>query len=208
MWPTCRVSVPAPRIREIYEIDNESHLCVYEAKQLELEDEAVKPDQGAGPGNEKRCFFGARRKCGFGGSLCSEAACTVCRVIQHGHFGAGAFPTSGAPPGEDHERFSAESYAGGIRFATWAHTAKGQGLAPGRRPPPMDLEEFVASGAGNAVFVADVLVGTPEFVSEPTAQPLREGRHSRVANIDSGIDEIVVYDEAQAVPRALILFDE
>jgi len=203
MWPTCRVAVPAPRIKDIYEIENEAHQCVYEAKQLELEDEGVQPEADAGVGNEQQCFFGARKRCDFGGALCTDGACTVCRIIQSGHFGAGAIRD--APSVDD---FSAESYVGGIRFAAWAHTAKGQGLAPGKRPPPTDTQDFVCSGAGNALFVADVLVGQPEVVSKPVAGALQAGAHSRVADASTGIDEVVIFDEAQAVPRALIVFED
>jgi len=94
----------------------------------------------------------------------------------------------------------------GIRFSAGAHTAKGQGLAPGKEPPPANLKHFVGAAAGNAVFVADVLLGRPQVVSSHTNDALPAGMHSRIADRACGVDEIVIFDGVQAVPRALILF--
>lgn len=203
VWPTCKTLVPVPDIRAIYEIENEVHQCVYDARQQELEDEAVKPEGSAGPGNEQRRFHGARIKCGFGGALCEDGACTVCRIVHDGHFGANAI--GGALPSIS---LDTNAYVGGIRFSTWAHTAKGQGLAPGKKPPPLDLRDFVGPGSGNAVFLADVLAGRSQVVYQPTTKVLPEGTHSRVADESTGIDELLIFDEAQAIPRALIVFDD
>merc|ERR1719492_613643 len=69
-----------------------------------------------------------------------------------------------------------------------------------------NLEDFVDPSAGNAVFVVDVLVGDPEMVTQPTRGRLPKGKDSRVVNKATGIDELVVFEESQALPIALIVF--
>jgi len=128
--------------------------------------------------------------CEFRGTPCRDPRCTVCRIVEHGSFGTDNINITGT----------------GIRFSAGSHTAKGQGLAPGKEPPPANLEHFAGVDAGNAVFVADVLLGRPQIVSSHTSAVLPAGMHSRIADQACGVDEIVIYDDAQALPRALILF--
>mmetsp|Transcript_24258 Transcript_24258/g.47167 ORF Transcript_24258/g.47167 Transcript_24258/m.47167 type:complete len:128 (+) Transcript_24258:3-386(+) len=124
----------------------------------------------------------------FHGVPCRDATCSVCRIVEQGHFGN-------------------DSVMGEIRFAATSHAAKGLGLAPGKEPPPRNLQHFVADDAGNAVFVAGVLLGTPQVVAAPTRGRLPHGTHSRIADQNvTGVDEIIIFDEAQAIPKALILF--
>jgi len=56
------------------------------------------------------------------------------------------------------------------------------------------------------VFVVDVLVGDPEMVTQPMRGRLPQGKDSRVVNKATGIDELVVFQESQALPVALIVF--
>jgi len=187
-WPTSagRV-VPPPRIEAIFEIDAENRMPAYKAKQREI-DSLPGAKIADTPGNETIEFHGARLRCSFQGVPCHDKKCAVCRVVESGSFGC-------------------ERMGGEIHFRDGSHAAKGQGLAPGRIPPPESLDDFVShSLAGNAVFVANVLLGTPQIVSERTKGPLPPGTHSRIAEKAYGVDEIVIFDEAQAVPRALILF--
>jgi len=178
-------AVQHPRISGIYQLDTENHLSNFKAKQREIDSSA---DLEPG-GNQKTCFHGARMKCNFQGTICTDPKCSVCRVIESGSFACAAV-------------------ADEIHFRAGSHSAKGQGLAPGKTPPPENLEHFVDTGAGNAVFIADVLLGNPQIVSERTKGPLPSGTHSRVADRDAsnGVDEIVIFDEAQALPKALITF--
>jgi len=188
-WPTSgRRSVPFPKISGIYEINAEHRLAVFKAKQKEI-DNAPGPKYGWFPGNQKTHFHGARMKCDFQGKICMDPTCGMCRVIESGSFASSAI-------------------GGEMHFRAGSHAAKGQGLAPGMTPPPESLDHFVGQGAGNAVFIADVLQGTPQIVSGRTQGPLPEGMHSRIADKDAsnGVDEVVIFDEAQALPKALITF--
>lgn len=124
----------------------------------------------------------------FDGVPCRDATCSVCRIVEQGHFGN-------------------DSVMGEMRFTASSHAAKGHGLAPGKDPPPRNLHHFVEADAGNAVFVAGVLLGTPQVVTSQTKGQLPHGCHSRIADQNAtGVDEIIIFDEAQAIPKALILF--
>merc|ERR1712129_317575 len=187
-WPSVAGrDVPPPPILDIFRVSAEGQESAYKDKQRAI-DLQPGPKEGNRPGNEKRRFHGARLTCDFRGTPCRDPRCAVCRIVEYGSFGT------------DHIT------GAGIRFSSGTHTAKGQGLAPGKEPPPANLEYFVSAVAGNAVFVADVLLGRPHIVSSPTSAALPAGMHSRIADQDCGVDEIVIHDDTQAVPRALIFF--
>jgi hypothetical protein len=187
-WPSAAGRcVPPPRIIDIFWISAEGQVASYKGKQRAIDLEPGSKE-GKRPGNEKRRFHGARMTCDFQGTPCRDPRCAACRIVEQGGFG--------------NDQISGR----GIRFSEGAHTAKGQGLAPGKEPPPANLEHFVDASAGNAVFVADVLLGRPQIVSSHTSAALPTGMHSRIADQACGVDEIIVYDDAQALPRALILF--
>jgi len=188
-WPTCEsdcCGVRCPIIREIWEIEAKPHFSTYLAKQAEIDDESGYTHEYV-PGNEQMRFHGARIKCHFNGTPCEDATCNVCRIIEDGNF-------------------QSSSLRSEIRFTCSSHAAKGYGLAPGKEPPPRNLNDFVSSGAGNAVFIAGVLIGTPEFVTALTTDGPEPGSHSRVAADTTGVDEVVIFDAAQAIPKALVLF--
>jgi len=180
------VCLRSPLVREIWNLEADDQRAAFEAKASELE-KLPGHKHGYTVGNEKKRFHGARMKCQFNGFPCGEPTCGVCRVIQLGHF------TSNGLGGE-------------LVFTAWSHTAKGYGLAPGKEPPPTNLDDFVAPGAGNAIFVASVLLGTPEVVKWKTTGPLPPGRQSRVADKSASVDELVIFDPVQALPLALLLF--
>jgi hypothetical protein len=179
-------SIPPPAIHEIWEIHAETHEQFYTAKQIELEEQPGHK-HGYNPGNEKSRYHGARLKCPFQGVPCQDAQCTVCRIIEDGNF-------------------SSSKHEQEIRFTLASHAAKGCGLAPGKEPPPRNLSHFLHREAGNAILVASVLLGTPHVVTSQQSGPLPPGTHSRVADKRCGVDELVIYDTAQAIPRALITF--
>lgn len=180
------IAVRPPLVREVWDLEaNEQH-AAYTAKASQL-DKLPGHKHGYTKGNEKHRFHGARIKCKFNGLPCGDPTCDVCRVIQLGHF-------------------SSSGKSGELVFTSWSHTAKGYGLAPGKEPPPANLNDFVAPGAGNAVFVASVLLGTPEVVKWKTTGPLPPGRQSRVADKSASVDELVIFDPDQALPQALLLF--
>jgi len=202
IWPSCTLSVPSPTIANIFQLNCELHRSKYIIKQQELVAKGVKPYQRAGPGNEKRRFHGTRLLCNFhSGSPCEDSACNACRIVERGHFKldrAGAMSRS--------KGYNPNLYGNGIYFTSWAHTAKGYGMAPGKTPPPKNIEDFIDPSAGNAVFVVDVLVGDPEMVTQPMRGRLPQGKDSRVVNKATGIDELVVFEESQALPIALLVF--
>mmetsp|Transcript_34464 Transcript_34464/g.68020 ORF Transcript_34464/g.68020 Transcript_34464/m.68020 type:complete len:835 (+) Transcript_34464:108-2612(+) len=179
-------SIPPPTIREVWEVHAETHLQLYMAKQIELEEQPGHK-HGYNPGNEKSRYHGARLKCPFRGVPCQDAQCTVCRIIEDGNF-------------------SNSKHQQEIRFTLASHAAKGCCLAPDKEPPPRNLSDFLDRGAGNAIFVASVLLGTPHVVTSKQSGPLPPGTHSRVADKKCGVDELVIFDTAQAIPRALIIF--
>jgi len=197
-WLTCEPDccVPCPDVREIWEIEAEPHFSTYLAKQAEIDDDACcEPshtactcDHGYVPGNEQIRFHGARIKCRFTGTPCGDPACNACRIIEDGNFQSSSLHSE-------------------IRFTYGSHAAKGYGLAPGKEPPPRNLKDFVSRNAGNAVFIAGVLMGTPNFVTTLTTDLPSPGSHSRVAAAATGVDEVVIFDAAQAIPKALLLFD-
>jgi len=178
--------VPCPMVHEVWHIEAEPHFGAYLAKQAEI-DVQQRHKHGYAPGNEQMRFHGARIKCRFNGIPCNDATCSVCRIIEDGNF-------------------QSSSIQNEIRFERGSHAAKGYGLAPGKEPPPKNLDDFVSRDAGNAVFIAGVLMGTPDFVTKLTTVRPTPGRHSRVAAKATRVDEIVIFDAAQAIPRALLLF--
>lgn len=185
-WIAAREFVPCPTVHEVWHIEAEPHFCTYLAKQSEIELQQ-RHKHGYAPGNEQMRFHGARIKCRFNGFPCRDATCNVCRIIEDGNF-------------------QSASIGGEIRFEKTAHAAKCYGLAPGKEPPPKNLDDFVSINAGNAVFIAGVLLGTPDFVTKFTMDLPLPGSHSRVAAKSTGVDETVIFDAAQAIPRALLLF--
>jgi len=187
-WPSVAGrNVPPPQILDIFSVSTEGKADSYKEKQRAID---LEPGlkEGKRPGNEKRRFHGARMTCDFQGAPCRDPRCAVCRIVEQGGF--------------SNDQIS----SGAIRFSAGTHTAKGQGLAPGKEPPPANLDHFVGAAAGNAVFVADVLLGRSQIVSSHTSAALPAGTHSRIADKACGVDEILIYDDAQALPRALILF--
>mmetsp|Transcript_371 Transcript_371/g.1089 ORF Transcript_371/g.1089 Transcript_371/m.1089 type:complete len:123 (+) Transcript_371:3-371(+) len=102
--------------------------------------------------------------------------------------------------------FAPSFYGDGLYYTSCSHTAKGYGLAPGKNHPPWNLQDFVSKDAGNAVFVVSVLVGKPDEVKDRTTSGLPRGTHSRVVAKHTGVDELVVFNEAQALPTHVIVF--
>mmetsp|Transcript_68496 Transcript_68496/g.161142 ORF Transcript_68496/g.161142 Transcript_68496/m.161142 type:complete len:300 (-) Transcript_68496:213-1112(-) len=64
-----------------------------------------------------------------------------------------------------------------------------------------------AKGYGNVILVRLVAVGKPEEVEEKKKASIPDGFDSRLVNKQSGVDEIVVPDDDQMLPRYLMLFD-
>jgi len=178
--------VECPEVHEVWHIEAEPHFGTYLRKQAEI-DTSQGHKHGYAPGNEQMRFHGARIKCRFNGVPCRDTTCNVCRIIEDGNF-------------------QSSSIRNEIRFERGAHAAKGYGLAPGKNPPPQNMLDFVSKDAGNAVFIAAVLLGKPDFVSSFTTDLPSPGSHSRVAERTTGVDEVVIFDPAQAIPRALLLF--
>jgi len=102
-------------------------------------------------------------------------------------------------------------YGDGLYFSKNSMTAKGYGLAPPCVRPPANMQHFVSADAGNAVFVALILRGATEEEREVVTDECRGSRlppqyKSRHVMKESGIEEYVIFDEARAIPRYLIIF--
>merc|ERR1711920_335045 len=95
-------------------------------------------------------------------------------------------------------------------FSKNSMTAKGYGLAPPCVRPPANMQHFVSAEAGNAVFVALILRGAYDerqvVTEECRGSPLPRQYKSRHVQRDNGIEEYVIFDEARAIPRYLLIF--
>jgi len=201
-----KIAVSAPQIQCVYVINVYSKRADYTQKQQQL---ATRRKYGAfaGKGNKCRRFHGTRLKCNFQGTPCKDPDCSVCCIIESGRF---ALSKSAS-------RSSTATYGNGIYFTTMSHTAKGYGLAQGKQRPPQNMTDFISPGAGNAVIMALVLVGKCEVIerdgfskaaAEQELPPLDSSQYdSRVVKKKTGNDELVIFDESQAIPRYLLVFD-
>jgi len=184
-----------PEIKDIWQVDAQNHLNSYLAKRYEI-DEEPGYKHGYAAGNEKSRFFGAKIKCDFQGRLCRGYDCSVCRILEQGSFESPCIQSE-------------------IRFNGSSRAAMHRGRAPnGEDVKSMPTEcsdqsqSPVVGTTGNAgvgIFFADVLVGTPEVVESDNNMPLPPGTHSRVI-MTGGIDELIIFESSQAIPKALILF--
>jgi len=191
----CSRSEEMPEIKDIWQIDAQNHLNSYLAKRAEI-DEEPGYKHGYAPGNEKSRFFGAKINCDFQGRLCRDDDCSVCRILEQGNF---------------------ESPC--IQSEIWFNGSSRAAMRPGRVPNGENVESMpteltgqaqsplfgTGGNAGVGVFLADVLVGTPEVVESDNYMPLPPGTHSRVI-MTGGIDELIIFESSQAIPKALILF--
>lgn len=199
-----KISVSVPQIRRVYAINVYSKRADYVQKQQQL---AARRKHGsfAGKGNECRRFHGTRLKCNFQGIPCKDPDCSACRIIQSGRFALS----------KSTSRSSTATYGNGIYFTTMSHTAKGYGLAQGKQRPPRNVTDFISPGAGNAVIMALVLIGRPEIIegfgkdaAEQDLPPLDYSQYdSRLVKKKTGNDELVIFNESQAIPRYLLIFD-
>lgn len=185
-------SEAVPEIASIWEVKAQNHLASYLAKRMEI-DEEPGYKHGYAAGNEKCRFYGAKVKCDFQGVLCRDYACTVCRIIEQGSFESPCIQSE-------------------IRFHGSSRTAMRRTRASngetGEREATQNSDQPLVDSGSNAsiaVFVADVLVGTPEVVESDDNAPLPPGTHSRVI-MKGGIDELVIFESSQAIPKALMLF--
>jgi len=191
--------VPMPTISNIFVLHLPQQRSKFEAKRQEIVSKRPglqNHGKHAGPGNCQRRFHGTRLKCNFQGTPCHDTECSACMIIKAGRFDK---RRNGAYTGK------AGSYGDGVYFTSASHTAKGYGLAKGV-PHPKDshsLSGFVSPGAGNCIFVVKVLAGLAETGGTGT---LGAQYDSRVVNKTTGNDELVIWDEDQALPTYVITF--
>lgn len=197
-WDSGRAPLPNPR--GIYElVPSQEMFDRYVAKQKAFEKLGVpKFHQGgeheSGPGNENRRWHGTAMQCDFKGTLCHSPSCNVCRIIESSEF---KLSKLGATTGNK------GVYGKLIYFTSRPSTAKGYGLARGKSwSKPADL---VARDAGNAIFLCKVLCGKTEKVQGPTSRSLPSGFHSRIVDRSTGVDELGIFDQEQAMPSYLVI---
>jgi len=193
-------SEAVPPIYQIWKVNATTHLPSYQAKLMEIAEEPGYK-HGFNAGNEKCRFFGAQIKCNFEGHICRDFACSVCRIIEQGNFES--------PCIQSEIRFNGSSRAA-MRRAR-APNGESSDMLPSLPTLPTEMsgqsEVTVSTGqnASYAIFVASVLIGTPEVVEQDDNMPLPPGTHSRVI-MTGGIDELIIFESSQAIPKALILF--
>jgi len=195
-WDTGRCAPTA--IRAIYEVYPSSRVW------QQFEDRCNKIGNvkcfghGTNPGNVQRRFHGTRLRCHPGDPWmpCTDTNCSACRIIVDDfsmvHLG-GWSGNKGV-------------YGGGIYFTSMSSTAKGYGLdkAAGFA---FDKGNWMDPQAGNCVLIANIACGRVETVNGPVSHNLDLSNfESRKVDKSSGADELVVFDAAQVLVRALIVF--
>eukprot|EP00927_Polykrikos_kofoidii_P023939 TRINITY_DN21875_c0_g1_i1.p1 TRINITY_DN21875_c0_g1~~TRINITY_DN21875_c0_g1_i1.p1 ORF type:complete len:520 (-),score=74.53 TRINITY_DN21875_c0_g1_i1:78-1571(-) len=194
-----------PQIEHIFSINVPTALWMdYEGGKEQIGSVSVSEKHpqcnGENPGNEMRRFHGTRLVCDFQGEPCNDPGCSVCRIIQGGRFSLSCIGEGSKNMGH---------FGSGLYFTSFSNTAKGYGLDPaaGLTPPPKSMKDFVSLRAGNAVIVALVIAGRPQIVEVPTTDPLPPGFNSRLAiKKTTKVDELVIFNENQVIPRYLITF--
>lgn len=63
-----------------------------------------------------------------------------------------------------------------------------------------------AFGYGNVIFIVNVAAGKAQKVTGKTLDALPAGYHSRIIDKDSGVDELVVFNDDQMLPLYLVTF--
>lgn len=204
VWPNVKLILP-PKIKRIFELDVMWRWDEFNAMRKKLKDQGVEPKPGAQEGNEQRRFHGTRMTCDFQGKPCADPKCNGCRIIEGGKLDLDRSGKEAIAKG-----FKPSFFGDGLYFTSYSHTAKGYGLKDGKKYPPLNMEDFVGDGAGNCILVFSVLCGNVEKISvKPGAASLPDlvpGFHSRVVNKTNGIDELVIFSEAQVMPRFVITF--
>lgn len=196
---------PVPLIKDVYKLFlGKDRPDYYEAKSR-MKDCSRMP--GAGVGNELRRFHGTRLACDFNGKTCDDDTCCCCSIIKTSKF---YLDKSGDSSGT-------ATYGNGLYFTAMSHTAKGYGIDRSLQRAPRNMEDFVSKEAKNAVLLVLCLAGNAEEVEgipyDPNVAPKGmdppdpDEFHSRVVKKGNGNDELVIFDEAQAMPRYMITFD-
>lgn len=180
----------APRVERVYRI-------VADARVRERFDAYA-----ARVGNVRRRFHGTSlaRACSFGIDLaaapCTEAACRVCGIMQHG------FSLTRAGTGPNAGRRLGLRYGHGLYFS--ATSGKSNDYA-------WEAERWRAGRAWRCMLVASVAAGrafcTHEGELELDVLP-PDGFNSVVGEVGANLnyDELVVYDEAAAIPEYLLVY--
>lgn len=204
VWPGSPKINP-PAIKRIFTVDVSWRWAEFEAMRTRFVTHGVVPRGKAQPGNEQRRFHGTRMVCDFQGKPCTDPKCNGCSIISNGKLDLDRCGKEAIAKG-----FKPSFFGDGLYFTSYSHTAKGYGLKDGKNYPPKNMQDFVNPGAGNCILVLSVLCGNVERKELPPGAAqlpdLAPGYHSRVVNKSNGIDELVIFSEAQVMPRALITF--
>lgn len=136
-----------------------------------------KHGHGRNPGNQQRRFHGTKMSCKFNGGPCSSGDCRLCCIIKHGF---------------DISKLGQSSGNSG-----W--------YGPGHYSTSLPSTAF-GYGSKNALLVVGVAVGVAETTKTQTSSPLPQGCHSRVVEKPTGVDELVVAEDDQMLPKYVILF--
>lgn len=143
------------------------------------------------PGNRQRRFHGSYCTCQFSGQPCSNAGagCPVCGIIQNG-FGIGFLGNNTGNPGF----FGKGHYSTSMSSSAYGFATHGPGGAAGSTP---------------VILVCAVAVGRADIVAATSGSqnttPLPSGCHSRVVDKSSGVDELMVPEDSQMLPKYMII---
>jgi len=152
---------------------------------------------GKNPGNVQRRFHGTALKCPFNGTLCSQNACSTCRIIQNG-FDLNLGGSWSGSPGV---------YGNGVYFTSMSSTAKGYGIDKSAGYT-FQKNNWQDPKAGNSVLMALIACGRVETVKEsdpPT--PLDKSQYdARKVDKASGADELVIWEKEKAFVKWVVVF--
>lgn len=167
-----------PTVREIYKIQASAQV----EQNYRRKCDQIGPVEPWGHGdthaNQQRRFHGSNMLCNFAGSVCGQSGCAICSIISSGF---------------QIKRFLAANTGNDGRFGRGAYLTSRSSTA-------------ATYGNGKAMLLCKVAVGNPHIVTDVTSAGLPPGTHSRLANKPSGVDELMVPDDHQLLPRYLLLF--
>ena len=178
---------PVPHIKSMWLIHNQTLLDNYDDYCKNVIGNVKIYGAGANPGNQQRRFHRTAMECQsrFRGTFCSSPTCKACSIMKTGFL----------------KKFLNHA-------PTWKHYGIGFYSSPSSSYG-LSLKSAAAATkfADGAVFVCKVGVGVADV--HDTTGPLPHGTHSRIASSTTpnpDDDELVAFEEAQMVPRYLILY--
>uniref|UniRef100_A0A7S0AJ34 NADAR domain-containing protein n=1 Tax=Pyrodinium bahamense TaxID=73915 RepID=A0A7S0AJ34_9DINO len=195
-WDTSRC--PPTPIKAIYEVNQRSDIFNNFHGSCNRIGNVKCFGHGTNPGNVQRRFHGTRMTCRQGDTwqACHDRRCSACRIVEEG-FDLGKLGAWSGNKGQ---------YGGGLYFTSRSSTAKGYGIDKGAGFS-FDNGNWMDPRAGNAVLIVNIACGRVENVKGACTHQLDTSQFdSRKVDKSSGADELVIFDSAQTLVRAVIVF--